>query len=211
MCHPIFMVHAHCCVSLWLPRRLHSPLLPDLLLSDHPALLPVNFIFQDVVHKFSAYSCWGPGHPGRERASHRLWAQRVPHHGGLFRIHTGVLVRAVVTHWLRLRWSRHRQDAPWRVPKTSRSLWRRRLVVLSVVVSQSRNSETQLRKWTDYDSSGATKRADSPLADCQAEIRKHELQADYDRRSIQKLNEMIELQKEELHRAQAEERRRQDY
>ena len=30
------------------------------------------------------------------------------------------------------------------------------------------------------------------VADCQAEIRKHEFQADYDRRSIQKLNEVIE-------------------
>ena len=36
------------------------------------------------------------------------------------------------------------------------------------------------------------------LADCQAEIRKHEFQTDYDRRSIQKLNEMIESQKEEI-------------
>ena len=49
------------------------------------------------------------------------------------------------------------------------------------------------------------------LADCQAEIRKHEFQADYDRRSIQKLNDTIESQQEELHRAQAEERRRQDH
>ena len=49
------------------------------------------------------------------------------------------------------------------------------------------------------------------LANCQAEIRKHEFQADYDRRSIQKLNETIESQKEELHRAQADERRRQDH
>ena len=49
------------------------------------------------------------------------------------------------------------------------------------------------------------------LADCQAEIRRHELQANYDRRSIQKLNEAIESQQEELHRAQAEERRRQDH
>ena len=48
------------------------------------------------------------------------------------------------------------------------------------------------------------------LADCQAEIRKHEFQADYDRRSIQKLSETIESQQEELHRAQAEERRRRD-
>ena len=38
----------------------------------------------------------------------------------------------------------------------------------------------------------------------------HEFQADYDRRSIQTLNETIESQQEELHRAQAEERRRQD-
>ena len=49
------------------------------------------------------------------------------------------------------------------------------------------------------------------LADCQAEIRKHEFQADHDRRSIQKLSETIESQQEELHRAQAEERRRQDH
>ena len=36
------------------------------------------------------------------------------------------------------------------------------------------------------------------LADCQAEIRKHEFQADYDRRSLQKLNETIESHKEEI-------------
>ena len=48
------------------------------------------------------------------------------------------------------------------------------------------------------------------LADCQAEIRKHEFHADYDRRSIHKFNETIESQKEE-HRAQAEERRPQDH
>ena len=68
------------------------------------------------------------------------------------------------SQWLRLRWRHHRQDAPWCVPKTSRSLWRRP-VVLSVVVSQSwehgetrclptcverpRNSETQLWECTD--------------------------------------------------------------
>ena len=49
------------------------------------------------------------------------------------------------------------------------------------------------------------------LADYQAEIRKHEFQADYDRRSIQKLSETIESQKEEICRAhQGDERRRQD-
>ena len=35
------------------------------------------------------------------------------------------------------------------------------------------------------------------LADCQAEIRKHEFQADYDRRSVQKLNQTIGSQKKE--------------
>ena len=48
------------------------------------------------------------------------------------------------------------------------------------------------------------------LADCQAEIRKHEFQADYDRRSIQTLSETIESQREERHRAQAEELNRRD-
>ena len=48
------------------------------------------------------------------------------------------------------------------------------------------------------------------LADCGAEIQKHEFQADYDRRSIQKLNEMIESQKGEIYRAPAEERHRRD-
>ena len=49
------------------------------------------------------------------------------------------------------------------------------------------------------------------FADCQAEIRKHEFQADYDRRSIQKLNEMIESQEGEIYRAhQGDERLRRD-
>ena len=39
------------------------------------------------------------------------------------------------------------------------------------------------------------------LADYQAEIRKHEFQADYDRRSIQQLNEVIESQRGEIYRA----------
>ena len=69
---------------------------------------------------------------------------------------------------------------------------------------QRQNSETeQLRTLLD-------RQNEQILADCQAEIGKHEFQADYDRRSIQKLNEPIESQQEELHRAQAEERRRQD-
>ena len=50
------------------------------------------------------------------------------------------------------------------------------------------------------------------LADCQEEIRRHEIQADYDRKSIQKLNEMIESQKGETCRAhQGDERLRRDH
>ena len=48
------------------------------------------------------------------------------------------------------------------------------------------------------------------LADCQVEIKKHEFQANYDRRSVQKLSEIIESQQEELHCAQAEELQRRD-
>ena len=48
------------------------------------------------------------------------------------------------------------------------------------------------------------------LAECQAEIKKHEFQADYDRRSLRKLGDIIESQQEELHCAQAEELQRRD-
>ena len=48
------------------------------------------------------------------------------------------------------------------------------------------------------------------LAECQAEIKKHEFQANYDRRSVHTLSELIESQQEELHCAQAEELQRRD-
>ena len=48
------------------------------------------------------------------------------------------------------------------------------------------------------------------LAECQAEIKKHEFQANYDRRSVRNLSEIIESQQEELHCAQAEELQRRD-
>ena len=48
------------------------------------------------------------------------------------------------------------------------------------------------------------------LAECQAEIKKHEFLADNDRRSVQKLSEINESQQEELHCAQAEELQRRD-
>ena len=49
------------------------------------------------------------------------------------------------------------------------------------------------------------------LADFRAEIQKHEFQADYDRRSIQKLNEVTESQRGEIYRAhQGDEQLRRD-
>ena len=49
------------------------------------------------------------------------------------------------------------------------------------------------------------------LADCQAEIQKHEFQADHDRRSIQQLNEAIESQRGEIYSAhQGDEQLRRD-
>ena len=44
----------------------------------------------------------------------------------------------------------------------------------------------------------------------QAEIKKHEFQDDYDRRSVRKLGEIFESHQEELHGAQAEELQRRD-
>ena len=37
------------------------------------------------------------------------------------------------------------------------------------------------------------------LAECQTEIMKYEFEANYDRRSVQKMSEIIESQQEELH------------
>ena len=49
------------------------------------------------------------------------------------------------------------------------------------------------------------------LADCQGEIQKHDVQADCDRRSIQKLNEVIESQRGEIYCAhQGDEQHRRD-
>ena len=66
-----------------------------------------------------------------------------------------------------------------------------------------------LKKWASQDSSGTTKK--QTLADYRAENQKHEFQADYDRRSIQKLNEVIRSQRGEIYRAhQGDEQHRRD-
>ena len=62
-------------------------------------------------------------------------------------------------------------------------------------IGQELNTEhAQIRTFLD-------RQREQILADCQAEIMKREFQANYDRRSVQKLNETIESQQEELRRA----------
>ena len=201
------MFHAHC-VFLWLPRHLHS-LLPHLLLSDH-LVLP------------SARQLHLPGCGGQIPCATPLRTLAPWPRTSLPQVvsPTSTTSRRLMSttprnplassgpQWLRLRWRHHRQGALRRVPKTSRSLWRRRPIVhdrtvrpvvctfnsqvSSVQEIQRHNSESeQIRILLD-------RQWEQILADCQAAIRKHEFQADYDRRSIQKLNEMIESQKKKI-------------
>ena len=84
--------------------------------------------------------------------------------------------------------------------------WKRELG--SDHAARSRNSETKTLK---SNRSGLLDRQrEQILTDCQAEIRRHDFQANYDRKSIRKLGETIESQQEELHCAQAEELHRRD-
>ena len=48
------------------------------------------------------------------------------------------------------------------------------------------------------------------LAECQAEMNSHEIQVDYDRRSVRKFGEIVDSQREEIHCAQAEELQRRE-
>ena len=101
-------------------------------------LLPYTFYFLDVVDKFPAYFRWGLWHPPPQRTRPpQVMSPTTTSSQRLCRIHPWVLGRATVPCWFRLWWRHHRQDAAWRVPKTSRSLSRRRFVALSVVVRQS--------------------------------------------------------------------------
>ena len=58
----------------------------------------------------------------------------------------------------------------------------------------SRDSDEQIRILLE-------RQKEQIIADCRAEIQKHEFQADHDRRSIQKLNGVIESQQGEINRA----------
>ena len=69
--------------------------------------------------------------------------------------------------------------------------------------AESSSQDAQIRTLLD-------RQKERILAECQTEINRHEFQADYDRRSLRKLGDIVESQQEELHRAQAEELHRRD-
>ena len=127
--------------------------------------------------------------------------------------------QARVPRGRRVRWHRTRGYASRSTPSTCLSLPARRLVCRSVVHVRANvatcwraNGATRCGKmsrtehWTHRLGLFLDRQREQILAECQAEIKKHEFQADYDRRSVRKLGEIVESQQEELHCAQAEER-----
>ena len=69
--------------------------------------------------------------------------------------------------------------------------------------AEQSSQEAQIRTLLD-------KQKEQILAECQARINRHEFQAAYDRRSLLKLGEIVESQREELHYARAEEVQQRD-
>ena len=69
--------------------------------------------------------------------------------------------------------------------------------------AEQSSQEAQIRTLLD-------KQNEHILAECQARINRHEFQAAYDRRSLLKLGEIVESQREELHCARAEEAQQRD-
>ena len=69
--------------------------------------------------------------------------------------------------------------------------------------AEQSSQEAQIRTLLD-------KQKEQILAECQARINRHKFQAAYDRRSLLKLGEIVETQREELHCARAEEVQQRD-
>ena len=69
--------------------------------------------------------------------------------------------------------------------------------------AESRSQDAQIRTLLN-------RQREQILAECQAEINRHEFQAANDRRSVRKLSEIVGSQQEELHSARAEEVQRRD-
>ena len=87
--------------------------------------------------------------------------------------------------------------------RTGRSVGERTRRLVGPIGQELNVANAQIRTLLD-------RKKEQILAECQAEINRHEFQADYDRRSVRKLGEILESQQEELHCAQAEELERRD-
>ena len=87
--------------------------------------------------------------------------------------------------------------------RTERSVGKRTGRPVESIGQKLNVGNTQIRTLLD-------RQKEQIFAECQAEIKKHEFQADYDRGSVRKLSKIIETQQEELHCAQAEKLQRRD-
>ena len=129
-----------------------------------------------------------------------------PHLRDYWYIHPGVLQRrsSPESAWFWTRWLHHRHGSLHHCSPRSEKMQRAvdKLITLLTKVCRPvsrrlpcRGSENeQIRILLE-------RQKEQNLADCRAEIQKHEFQADYDRRSIQKLNEVIESQRGEIYSA----------
>ena len=212
----VIAMHAWSERSLWLPWPLHHLHLPS-----HSSLSSSSSFYPSTSLRLSSkIPCalrQGDAVYWRIFLQHRLWAQGLLPHRDVRRVQSGVHDRATVPRGRGLRWCRNRWDALESIPRTSLSLQREGLSVGQssssmsdragqpvVEPGQEQNLEqAQIRTLLD-------RQREQILAECRAEIEKHEFQANYDLRSIEKLSVTIESQQEELHRAQADELHRWD-
>ena len=228
-------LHAHvpcviCCARyFWSLRHLHSLLLlPHLHLSDHPAVLTARHL--------QLPRCGGQTPLRTSAEDLGTLAENEPPTS--YEPKDNITTEAYVEHTQKSS-SEHRFLDDWNyddvtIGKTLLDACRRRAdhseeeglsSCLSSSVSHERtgrpvvcrlvSSAQETQRHTSESEQIRTlleRQREQILADCQAEIRKHEFQGDYDRKSIQKLNETIESQKEEICRDhQRDERRRQNH
>ena len=173
---------------------------------------------------------WGAWPLGRQRSSHRLWAQvlrRLPLLRDHWNFHPGILQRqqALVLAWCELSdetigralssplFTQEREE-----PASRRQAYHsfeesllssQTLSVGHVRTGRLASLSSNVRENPCRDSENEQirilleRQKEQILADCRAEIQKHEFQADYDRRSTPKLNGVIESQRSEINRAPA--------
>ena len=216
------LIHAWSERFVWLSCSLHRPHLPSLIPHQPQAVRATLQLPRGHVVRSPVLLRQGDGVNWRVTLQHRLWAQGLLPHGDLRRVPNRVQHPATVSqqrfledvdyddaaigemlcHAYREQ-VYHSQREDLSVGQSSSSM-SDRLGQPVVERGQELNTEhAQIRTLLD-------RRREQILADCKAEIKRHEFQANYDRRSTQKLSETIESQQEELHRAQAEELHRRD-